>query len=368
MKILSDRSQLQESFSLVAGIAPQKTPKPILQNILLEAGDNGLTMFATDYEISAKVMVESVKVQKPGKVLLPARETSALLRELNEPILTLESKEFRCTIESSGGSFVLVGDDPEQFPAEMQVGKGQKINLPAKEFLSMVRKTIFAAAREESRYMINGVLFDCHDDCLRLVATDGRRLALNYYNLVGGKKKPVTIKSVVPVRALQLLTRAISDESAEDLEIIFTENQVGFRFANISLTSQLLECNFPDYDVVIPKIAETSCEINRGLLERNVRKVAILSSGDLRVIRMNFGSQSLEMSAESSGVGRADQVMDVDVKGPGGILSFNPDYLLEALKVTDPEVVRLDMIDDSTPAKMTLGESFTYILMPISGS
>ena len=83
---------------------------------------------------------------------------------------------------------------------------------------------------------------------------------------------------------------------------------------------------------------------------------------------MNFSSQSLEISAESSGVGRADQTMDVDVKGAGGTLSFNPDYLLEALKVCDLDVVRLDMSDDSTPAKLTLGESFTYILMPISGS
>ena len=83
---------------------------------------------------------------------------------------------------------------------------------------------------------------------------------------------------------------------------------------------------------------------------------------------MNFSSHSLEMTAESSDVGRADQVMDVDVKGAGGVLSFNPDFLLEALKVTDLDVVRLDMSDDSTPAKMSLGESFTYILMPISGS
>ena len=367
MKILADRNQLQEAFSLVAGIVPQKTPKPILQNILMECGSDGVTLFATDYEISARVDVESVKVQKPGSVLLPARETSALLRELNDPTLTLKSKEMRCTIESGGGSFVLVGDDPEQFPTETQIGKGTKIKIPANAFLAMVRQTVFAAAREESRYMINGVLFDCRDDCLRLVATDGRRLALNYYNLEGSKKSP-KIKSVVPIRALQMLTKAITEDLTEDVEITFTDNQVGFRFAAVSLVSQLLECNFPDYDVVIPKSAETSCDINRELLERNVRKVAILSSGDLRVIRMDFEDQSLAMSAESSGVGRADQVMDVDIKGAGGSLSFNPDYVLEALKVTNQDVVRLDMSDESTPAKMTLGEAFTYILMPISGS
>jgi DNA polymerase-3 subunit beta len=366
MKILCDRTQLQDAFSFVASIAPQKTPKPIIQNVLVDAQKDGLTLVATDFEISARVELDSVKVSTPGKVLLPARQTSALLRELSDPTLTMDSKEFRCTLESGGGSFILVGDDPEQFPASQQLEEGDKITLPAKVFLDMVRKTVFAAAREESRYMINGVLFECRDACLRLVATDGRRLALNYYNL--SSKQTPTIKTVVPIRALQLLTRAIPEDSTEELHITFTANQVGFGLGNIALTSQLLECSFPDYEVVIPKAAETSCEINRDLLERNVRKVAVLSSGDLRVVHLNFSSQSLELSAESAGVGRADQVMDVDVKGAGGVLSFNPDFLLEALKVCDLDTVRLDMSDDSTPAKMTLGESFTYILMPISGS
>jgi len=279
----------------------------------------------------------------------------------------LKSKEYRCTIESGGGSFILVGDDPEQFPNTKNKEKGDSFKIPAAAFLDLVRKTMFAAAREESRYMINGVLFDCHDDCLRMVATDGRRLALNYHNFNDSQKVP-TIKCVVPIRALQMVSRAIDESVTDDLEITFTDNQVHFSRTGTFLTTQLLECNFPDYEVVIPKAADTTCELNRELLEKNVRRVAILSSGDLRVVHMNFSSQSLEMSAESSGVGRADQVMDVDMKGAGGSLSFNPDYLLEALKVCDLDVVRLDMSDDSTPAKLTLGESFSYILMPISGS
>lgn len=366
MKILCDRSQLQEAFSFVAGVAPQKTPKPIVQNVLLDASKDGLVLYATDFELSARVEVDSVKIEKPGKVLLPARETSALLKELSDPTLTLKSKEFRCTIESGGGSFVLVGDDPEQFPSSSKVKGGHTLSIPSGVFLDLVRKTVFAAAREESRYMINGVLFDCHDDCLRLVATDGRRLALNYHNFTTSKIP--TIKCVVPIRALQMVSRAIGESSGNLLKISFSDNQVCFSQDGTSLTTQLLECNFPDYEVVIPKAADSTCELNRSLLESNVRKVAILSSGDLRVIHMNFSSQSLEMTAESTGIGRADQVMDVDVKGAGGTLSFNPDYLLEALKVCDLDVVRLDMSDDSTPAKLTLGESFTYILMPISGS
>jgi DNA polymerase-3 subunit beta len=367
MKILCERDQLQDAFSVVAGIAPQKTPKPILQNVLLEAGKEKVTVFATDLEISCRVDLDSVKVSKEGSVLLPARQTSALLKELTEPTVSLRSKEMRTTLESGAGSFVLVGDDPQQFPKEMELKGGSSLTLPGGRFLGLVRRTIFAAAREESRYMINGVLLDFRDECLRLVATDGRRLALAYQNL-GDVKDVSNMKVVVPIRALQTLGRAVSEDDEQDLTLTFGDNQVGFALGGMVLVSQLLECKFPEYEVVIPKAAETSVEIPRAALEQNLRKVAVMSSGDLRIVRFNFSSSSLEMSAESSGIGRADVVMDVDVKGPGGSISFNPDYLLDALKVADMETIRLDMTDDSTPAKLTLGEAYSYVLMPISGS
>jgi DNA polymerase-3 subunit beta len=367
MKILCDRNQLQEAFSFVAGIAAQKTPKPILQNVLLDAQQDRATFYATDQEILARVDLKSVKVSRPGKALLPAKETGALLRELTDPTVTITGKEFRCTLESGGGSFVLVGDDPDKFPTPTLALEGeQSFSIPTLVFLNMVRKTIFATAREESRYTINGLLIDCREDCVRFVATDGRRLALNYHNL-SGTGHP-TLKVVVPVRALQVLARAVAEEEKGEIRITCTENQAGFQFGDSLLITQLLENSFPDYEVVIPKRAETSCDLDRDLLERCVRQVAVLSSGDLRVIRLNFENQTLELSAESSDKGRADQVMPADVKGAGGALSFNPDFLLEALKVTDQAVVRLDMSDDSKPAKMSLGEAFTYVLMPISGT
>ncbi|MHC5069407.1 MAG: DNA polymerase III subunit beta [Planctomycetota bacterium] len=367
MKILCDRNQLQEAFSVVAGIAPQKTPKPLLQNVLLEASKERVAVLATDLEISCRILLDSVKTSRQGAALLPARQTSALLKELTDPTVSLESKEMRCKLECGSGSFVLVGDDPAQFPKAVEIKKGASLTMPGSEFLGLVRKTIFAAAREESRYMINGVLLDCRDECLRMVATDGRRLALAYHNLGDVKDLP-TVKVVVPIRALHTLARAISEDSKQDLTLTFGENQVAFALGSTMLVSQLLECKFPEYEVVIPKAAETSIEISRGLLEQNLRKVAVMSSGDLRMVRFNFSSSSLEMSAESSGIGRADLVMDVDVKGAGGSISFNPDYLLDALKVADMETIRLDMTDDSTPAKLTLGEAYSYVLMPISGS
>lgn len=365
MKILCDRTQLQEAFAIVVSVVPPKTTRPILQNVLLRASEGGITLFATDLELAARVDLDAVKVTRKGSVLLPARETAALLRELSEPTVTLEADKGRTTIDSGGGSFILLGEDPEQYPQEAALDAGKRLKVPAARMLRMVQETSFAAAREETRYAINGVLLDLAEGCLRLVATDGRRLAVAYQNLDAVK---ATFKVVAPLRVLNTLSRAIPEGSKDDVELAVGDKQLQFTFGRVNLSSQLLESRFPDYEGVIPKAADSSVAINRPLLESCLRRAAILCSDDLRMVRFQVGDSTLRMTAESSTRGRAEVEMDVKLKGAGGAINFNPDYILEALRVSDLEEIRLDMSDDSMPAKFSLGEAFTYVVMPISGT
>jgi len=365
MKILCDRALLQETFAIVGSVVPAKAAKPILQSALFVADEEGVTLFATDLEIAAKARMEAVKVSKQGRVLLPAREFAALLRELSEATITLHSKDSRCNVESGGGTFVLLGEEPEQFPEEVEIGSGKTITIEAGRLLKKIHETSFAAAREETRYAINGVMMDFGEGCLRLVATDGRRLALSYENLGAGKGE---FKVVVPLRALSTLSRAIPEGSKDELKISVSDKQVQFSFGSLQLITQQLESRFPDYEAVVPKAADTTVELDRSILESNLRKTAILCADDLRMVRFEVEDTNLRLTAESNSRGRADVVMDIVSKGAGGPINFNPDYILEALRVCDQDTVRLDMIDDSMPAKFTLGESFTYVVMPISGS
>ncbi|MBK8099230.1 MAG: DNA polymerase III subunit beta [Planctomycetes bacterium] len=365
MKILCDRTQLQEAVGVVSSVVPTKSPKPILHNLLLRVDDEGITLFATDLEMAAKTRLDAVKVSRKGLLLLPAREASALLRELSDPTVTMDSTDQRCRIESGGGSFVLLGEDPSQFPEEIKLVSNKRVELPAGRLLRMIQESAFAAAREETRYAINGVLFDLAAGCLRLVATDGRRLALSYQNIDAAQAE---FKVVVPLRALTTLSRAIPEGSKDPLQIAVGDKQIEFTFGKTQLISQLLECRFPDYEGVVPKAADTSVEIQKAVLESALRKTAILCSDDLRMVKFEVGDQALRITAESSARGRADVSVDVNVKGAGGSINFNPDYILEALRVCQLDQVRLDMSDDSMPAKFTLGESFTYVVMPISGT
>jgi DNA polymerase-3 subunit beta len=364
MKILCDRMALQEAVNVVSSVVPVKTTKPILQNLLVRAEADGITIFGTDLEMAARVEIDSVKVARKGAVLLPAKETAALLRELSDPTVTLESSEQRCRLESGGGSFVLLGEDPLQFPDETVVKSGKKLELESGRAARMIQETIFAAAREETRYAINGVLVDAAAGCVRMVATDGRRLAISYEHA----DTKAEFKVVVPLRALVTLARALGEGSKEPLRIEVGDKQIAFDTGKALLVSQLLETRFPDYEGVLPKAADTTVEIQRAVLEAALRRASILCPAEMRMVRWEVGEQSLRMTAESSARGRADVVVDAVVKGAGGSINFNPDYILEALRVCQLDQVRLDMSDDSMPAKFTLGESFTYVVMPISGA
>lgn len=367
MKILCDRAALLEAVSVVSSVVPSKTTKPILQNVLLRADSDGISLFATDLEMAAKVRLESVKVSKEGTALLPGKETAALLRELSDPTVTLESADLRCRIESGGGSFVLLGEDPEQFPSEAKTQSAKRLEIPAGVLLRMIQETMFAAAREETRYAINGVLVDAGSGSVRLVATDGRRLAISYENDVQGIAE-TEFKAVVPLRALATLARALDEDSKETMSVEVGDKQIVFNTGQMQLVSQLLDTRFPDYEGVMPKAADTTVEVQKAVLEGALRRAAILCSAEMRMVRFEVGDQSMRMTAESSARGRADVSIDAVVKGAGGSINFNPDYILEALRQSDLDQVRLDMSDDSMPAKFTLGESFTYVVMPISGA
>jgi DNA polymerase-3 subunit beta len=365
MKILCDRTLLQEAFGVVGSVVPLKTTKPVLQNVLLTAEDGQVELFATDLEMAARVQIDAVKVHKKGRVLLPARETSALLRELSDPTVTMERTDQRCRLESGGGSFVLLGEDPDLFPEDAKIKGNKSIALLAGRMFRMIQETAFAAAREETRYAIHGVMLDYGAGCLRLVATDGRRLAMSYQNLDAGKGE---FRVVVPLRALATLARAIPEGSKEELRIAVGDKQIEFSCGHMRLLSQLLDSRFPDYEGVVPKAADTTVEIQRAMLESNLRKAAILCADDLRMVRFEVDETRLRLTAENSTRGRAEVNMEVASKGAGGSINFNPDYILEALRVCEIDTVRLDMSDDSMPAKFTLGESFTYVVMPISGN
>lgn len=363
-----DRASLAAAVSFAATVAPAKTAKPVLQHVRLSTGLQVLHVRATDLDVAVSIDLPLAEIDTPGCALLPAREAAALLREMGGDTVELHSVKHRCTITGDGGSYMLVGEDPDTFP-DVEPVEADPIEIPAEQLAGMIRRTVFAAAREDSRYSLGGVMLDASASAttgtLNLVATDGRRLSICTAVEVGGT---VQARAIVPVRALQLVARAIGEWGEGACQIRIGENRASFTFGQVTISAQLLECSFPDYAGVIPKTSETKAVVSREAWEHATKKVAVMAGRDLRSIECAFSAEGLVLMSSNSEVGTGTQNMEAEVDGPDVTLRFNPDYLVDGLKASDAETVTVHMGDDSTPAKLEMGDGCQYVLMPISGS
>jgi DNA polymerase-3 subunit beta len=383
MRILCDRARLLDGVGIVSAAVPAKAIKRVLQNIHLRVAKDELRLFATDLEIAISTRIDQVKVEGSGDCLLPARELAAILRELSEPTVTLEADENRCRIETRSGTFTLMGDDPAEYPATFQGAEGEPVRIGAAALADLVRKTSFAAAREATRYAMNGVLCQVREEKLRMVGTDGRRLALAHRRLEGssGPKAGVEHTAIVPVKVLASVVRALppadsdappeaeaSAGTSDAVAIRFGPSHISFSFGLSEVHARLIDGEFPQFDGVVPRTSETTAEFNRALFESSTRKAAILAGQDSRAVRFTLDASTLRLSSEVANVGTAEITMEADVKGPGGTDLYNPDYLLEFLKVTPIETLLFHFTDESSPCKFTVGEDYQYVIMPITGA
>ena len=211
MKVICDRAALVDAVNLVGSVVVSRSPQPVLQCIKLTATEGQLTLAATDLEVGLRLSVDQVDVQKPGEALIPADKLVQIVRASQDPTLTLDTKEHTLHIRGKGSHFTVFGFDPKEAPAVRDFTDAKvDSEIDAGLLRTLIARTLFAAAAEHSRYAINGVLFERDGKKLRLVATDGRRLAV-----ARGEARP-TVKDgkatcIVPTKALNLLGKLIVD-------------------------------------------------------------------------------------------------------------------------------------------------------------
>lgn len=364
VKIVFDRAEMTEALALAASIVPARSTKPILQNVALVARPDSVEVVATDLEVGLRARVDKADVEKAGTALLPAQKTLAILRELEGEKVELASDDRVTTIQAGGSRFRVVGDDPREFPeVRGELSKGAfpftRTNLE-----SMIRKTVFAAALEAARYALNGVLFDTtKGDRLRLVATDGKRLALVERPIDIGQPKAVS--RVVPTKAVHLLAR-IAHPDDPTIEIDFQESIVLARSSRAVLSAQLLQGHFPPYEEVIPKEQDKKIEFDTSVFLAALRRAALLTAKDSQAVRLSFGYNKVTLSSRTPDVGESQIELPVVYPYEPLEIGFNPQYLLDVLKVIDQDRVSLELRDETSPGVVRDGEGLTYVVMPIN--
>lgn len=363
MKVICDREKLSAALAIVNNVIPNKSTKPVLENVCLVATDGAFELVGTDLECSVRYRVEGVQVIEAGPAVVPARVTLDFVRDLSGDTVSLTTREGNCVIQSGEDVCELVTVDPDEFPVISRFGEGSAFSIEGGVFARLVNRTAFAAAREPGRYAMHGVLAEVDGNELRLVATDGRRLALSTATIEASA--PVGKPAIVPTKGMQLFCRVITDP-AQKVELSFGENQVGMRAKNAEIFARLIDGEFPRYAAVIPKDSKHTIVADTTLLMKKLRLVANVTGSEARAVRLKATKNELELFGQSVGRGEARAHMEVDFKGDDAEIAFNPDYVLDGLKNCEESTVRLQFNEKTSPGKFALGETYVYIVMPIT--
>lgn len=360
MKFRCDRDALSEALQTVQRGVSSRPGIPALTGVLLEAEEGGrLTLTTTDLEVSARLMID-VQVIEAGMALVPARLLGDTVKSLSTAPVEFETDQSQARIMCAAyeGSLRLL--PAEDFPGLQQPG-GIRVEAQAAAFAEAVSQAARAASRDEARPVLTGVLVEVSREGCVLAATDSYRLAVR--DLLASADGEA--KAIVPERALTEAGRAAGADDKATVEILVDESQVSFRIGGLTLTSRLIEGEFPNYRQLLPEGHESRLTVSRQQLLDAVRRVGLLAR-DATPVRLEFNALGVKLSSSSPDLGQAVETVEARYEGEDLTAAFNPQYLIDGLVAATGESVRLDVRDGLKPGVVRgEGDEFTYLVMPV---
>lgn len=337
MKFTISREKLQEGLQAVTAAVPAKTTLPVLANLLVETTDRGIRFSATDLDIAVSTEV-SADVETPGAITIPAKKLSEIARELPpSPVKISASGEQRVTLECGRSKFKLLGLPRDEFPTFPSVRFNDSWRVKSGELQKLISHTAFAVSTEESRPILNGVLWELREQRMRMVATNGHRLAKMELPVEASSAPPGDL--IVPPKALEQIRRLFPAE--EELEIARGDNHLGFRSPFTSVFTRLVEGPYPNYEQVIPKDNDRFALADKAALTSALKRMSVIASDQTHRIKMSFNAGMLKFSVTTPDLGEASDELPVNYTGDQLDIGFNATYLLEILRFMPTEQVRL---------------------------
>jgi DNA polymerase III subunit beta len=336
MRFKITRENLQQGLTAVGASIPTRTTLPVLSNILIEAGPDSVSLSGTDLDIAVSVNVPA-EVEEPGALTVPAKKLQELARELPEHPVRVQSKGDRFELACGRASFKLNGMPRDEFPTFPSVNFETSWKIQGHVLHDLIRQTSFAVSTEESRPILNGVLWQLESSTMRMVATNGHRLArMTVPVSANGMPKEDLI---IPPKALQQVERLFGPE--DEVEVARSENHLGFRRNGTQVFTRLIEGPYPNYEQVIPKDNDKVVVAGRNQLTQALRRMAVVASDQTHRVRLSFTNGSLRFSVETPDLGEAHEELEVDYQGEALEIGFNASYILEVLKYMPTEDVKL---------------------------
>ncbi len=364
MKLRFNRQEMAEALSAVASVAGARTTKEILKCVLVEARSDVLTLSATDLELSIRCVVTQVEVDEPGDTVVVADTLTKIVRECTDEVLSVETAENLLHVRGAGSLFQIRTQELADFPAIPALDGELDFTVEHHVLHRLVDLTVFAAARESTRYAINGVLWEVEGKKLTLAATDGRRLSLVHGELAEPGIKGA-LRSIVPAKALSLFSR-LPVEDGGKVGVKITSNQIMLKMGRALISTALVEGQFPKYQDVVPTDCDCVAKLNTAEFHGALKRAALLTNEESKGVRFSFSEGSLELSSRAPEQGEAEIVMPVAYKGEPVEIGFNPVFILELLRVAQAEEITFAFKEANRPGVIRFGDNFVYVVMPVS--
>ncbi|MBI3615096.1 MAG: DNA polymerase III subunit beta [Candidatus Omnitrophica bacterium] len=361
MKVHVSREHLLKGLQTVYPVIPTRSTLPILSHLLIETRKDGLYLAGTDLELGISCTLPA-QVQEEGAITIPAKRFFDLVKELPNTSLQLSTrKNQQVGIECEKGLFKIVGLPREEFPRIPQIENQDGLVIDQELLQEMLSLTAFAVSRDESRYVVTGILFVTKGNLLRLVATDGHRLALIEKQVSSTAKKEYQV--VVPFKAITELHRLLGE--GPTARVSLKENQIAFDLGNTQVISRLIEGKFPNYEPVIPAEVPQKLAVAREALLLATRRIGLWTTQESPFIRFDLKADHLVLSKQTPEVGEAHEEVQASYSGPEFSVGFNPDYLVDVLKALSDGSVEFELPGPDRPGVIRTKDNYIYMVMPI---
>ncbi len=361
MKFDTNKNILIKGIQEVQNAINPKTTLPILSNILIEALKESLSLTATDLDIGI-ISTIPVKPAVEGAITVPARKFIDIIKELPDGEVSISVKKNNAVhIECPSCVFKIMGLPKDEFPQLPDFKDRDSITMQRGRLKKMLTMTSFAISRDETRYVLNGVLFVIKPSYIRIIATDGRRLAMVEEKTQLPKTQER--KVIIPAKTINELNKLLGEEG--DVKISFGNNQISFDMAPTKVVSRLIEGEFPNYEQVIPKEVKDVLNIERAKFLAATKRAALFTNPDSLAVKIELTKDKMVLSKSTPYIGEAREEVLVDYKGKDLTIGFNPDYLIDVLKNINEETVNFEVADPEKPGVIRIGSEYVYVVLPM---
>lgn len=364
MKLVFSKSELNKAVGIVMKAVPTRTTMNILECILIDATTNVIKFTGNDMELGIETIVEGEIVEK-GKVAIEAKLFSEIVRKLPDSEVTITTdSNYTSLITCEKSKFNISGRSGDDFSYLPIIDKDKMITISQFNLKEIINQTIFSTAPNDNNKMMTGELFEVSDNVLKVVGLDGHRIAIRNYNLEG---RADNVKAVVPGKTLQEISKILSTDAENMVNIYFTNNHILFEFDNTTVVSRLIEGEYFKINQMLSSDYETKIVINKKeFIDSIDRANLLIREGEKKPIIINITDGSLEVNVSST-IGTLNEDIDIQKEGKDLMIGFNPKFLMDALRVIDDENVDIYLVNPKAPCFIRdANQSYIYLILPVN--